>query len=310
MRCWLCSPVIEHISPSHLSFLLGAKQKGRITLTPRKCLVLDTLSKEEAAKKVMVIDSDLEGSTGLKVIHQKHPEVFVPSGIMERGTFLTAAVYNATREVPAVLFTLWGITSRLCSKSASILKQSACYNADKNPHLPSLHYGWYRRDLLRDVKKPCQQVEEAFAEDQLDYVDLNLEDMNIAGLSRLPSPPENPPTPSPARSPTPPTQFLSKHLGCSIQIPRRFIDYLPGSAIPLAHMPIKQPLCCAPPQREPTPSESSDEDPLFIEPPPADPFQTDPDSMGLYQVYPAHPTFIPPNNTSLINLTDAPTLEG
>ncbi|KAE9391490.1 transketolase [Gymnopus androsaceus JB14] len=34
------------------------------------------MSKEEAAKKVMVIDSDLEGSTGLKVIHQKHPEVF------------------------------------------------------------------------------------------------------------------------------------------------------------------------------------------------------------------------------------------
>jgi hypothetical protein len=31
------------------------------------------------------------------------------------------------------------------------------------------------RDLLRDMKKPRQQVEEAFAEDQLDYVDLNLE---------------------------------------------------------------------------------------------------------------------------------------
>ena len=55
-------------------------------------------AQEEAAKKVMVIDSesevyvcviprgideiqgDLEGSTGLKVIHQKHPEVFIPSG--------------------------------------------------------------------------------------------------------------------------------------------------------------------------------------------------------------------------------------
>lgn len=57
-------------------------------------LVLDKLSKEEASKKVMVIDSDLEGSTGLKVIHQKHPEVFVPSGIMERGNFSAAAGFG------------------------------------------------------------------------------------------------------------------------------------------------------------------------------------------------------------------------
>ncbi|KAF8824796.1 hypothetical protein HHX47_DHR7000184 [Lentinula edodes] len=56
--------------------------------------VLDRLGKEEAAKKVMVIDSDLEGSTGLKVIHQKHPEVFVPSGIMERGNFSAAAGFG------------------------------------------------------------------------------------------------------------------------------------------------------------------------------------------------------------------------
>ncbi|KAJ7760641.1 thiamine diphosphate-binding protein [Mycena maculata] len=57
-------------------------------------VVLDGLSKEEAARKVMVIDSDLEGSTGLKVIHQKHPEVFIPSGIMERGNFSAAAGFG------------------------------------------------------------------------------------------------------------------------------------------------------------------------------------------------------------------------
>ncbi|KXN84860.1 Transketolase-like protein 2 [Leucoagaricus sp. SymC.cos] len=57
-------------------------------------MVLDGLSKEEAASKVMVIDSDLEGSTGLKVIHQKHPEVFVPSGIMERGNYSAAAGFG------------------------------------------------------------------------------------------------------------------------------------------------------------------------------------------------------------------------
>ncbi|KAL6808403.1 thiamine diphosphate-binding protein [Trichoderma camerunense] len=56
--------------------------------------VLDTLSKDEAIRRVMVIDSDLEGSTGLKSIHTKHPEVFVPSGVMERGNFSAAAGFG------------------------------------------------------------------------------------------------------------------------------------------------------------------------------------------------------------------------
>ena len=38
--------------------------------------------------------ADLEGSTGLKVIHQKHPEVFIPSGIMERGNYSAAAGFG------------------------------------------------------------------------------------------------------------------------------------------------------------------------------------------------------------------------
>ncbi|TIA93054.1 hypothetical protein E3P81_01091 [Wallemia ichthyophaga] len=57
-------------------------------------MVLDKLSKEEAARRVMVIDSDLEGSTGLKGIHSAHPEVFVPSGVMERGNFSAAAGFG------------------------------------------------------------------------------------------------------------------------------------------------------------------------------------------------------------------------
>ncbi|KAJ7056718.1 thiamine diphosphate-binding protein [Mycena amicta] len=70
---------------------LGA---NRVVFGEAVNLVLDTLSKEEAAAKVMVIDSDLEGSTGLKVIHQKHPEVFIPSGIMERGNLSAAAGFG------------------------------------------------------------------------------------------------------------------------------------------------------------------------------------------------------------------------
>lgn len=57
--------------------------------------VNDVLDKNTERKKdVMVIDSDLEGSTGLKAIHQKHPDVFVPSGIMERGNFSAAAGFG------------------------------------------------------------------------------------------------------------------------------------------------------------------------------------------------------------------------
>ncbi|KAF5342777.1 hypothetical protein D9758_017113 [Tetrapyrgos nigripes] len=58
----------------------------------------DKLSKEKAKAKVMVIDSDLEGSTGLKSIHQKHPEVFVTSGIMERGNFSAAAGFDVDKD--------------------------------------------------------------------------------------------------------------------------------------------------------------------------------------------------------------------
>lgn len=56
--------------------------------------VLDGLSKQEAVSRVMVIDSDLAGSTGLKAIQSKHPEVFVASGVMERGNFSAAAGFG------------------------------------------------------------------------------------------------------------------------------------------------------------------------------------------------------------------------
>ena len=39
---------------------------------------------------------DLEGSTGLQVIHKNHSEVFVSSCIMERGNFSTAAGLHLT----------------------------------------------------------------------------------------------------------------------------------------------------------------------------------------------------------------------
>ncbi|KAJ3480560.1 hypothetical protein NLI96_g8261 [Meripilus lineatus] len=90
--------ILNNIKPQANPYLYigSTKELGatRVVFGESVNLVLDNLSKEEAANKVMVIDSDLEGSTGLKVIHQKHPEVFIPSGIMERGNFSAAAGFG------------------------------------------------------------------------------------------------------------------------------------------------------------------------------------------------------------------------
>jgi transketolase len=56
--------------------------------------VLGQMSAEERKAKVMVIDSDLEGSCGLKKIHDTFPEIFIPSGIMERGNLSAAAGFG------------------------------------------------------------------------------------------------------------------------------------------------------------------------------------------------------------------------
>ncbi|MGZ8192692.1 MAG: transketolase C-terminal domain-containing protein, partial [Methylobacter sp.] len=54
----------------------------------------ERMSEAERIEKVRVIDSDLEGSCGLKKIHDAHPEIFISSGIMERGNFSAAAGFG------------------------------------------------------------------------------------------------------------------------------------------------------------------------------------------------------------------------
>ncbi|MFZ4502830.1 MAG: transketolase C-terminal domain-containing protein [Methylovulum sp.] len=56
--------------------------------------VMSTMSEAERVEKVRVIDSDLEGSCGLHKIHKAYPEVFISSGIMERGNFSAAAGFG------------------------------------------------------------------------------------------------------------------------------------------------------------------------------------------------------------------------
>jgi transketolase C-terminal domain/subunit len=50
---------------------------------------------DKPASKVLVVDSDLEGSCGLHHIRKNHPEVYVHGGIMERNNYSVAAGFGS-----------------------------------------------------------------------------------------------------------------------------------------------------------------------------------------------------------------------
>lgn len=56
--------------------------------------IIEEMPKDERASKIMVIDSDLEGSTGLNTVGKRVPEVYVKGGVMERGNFSAAAGFG------------------------------------------------------------------------------------------------------------------------------------------------------------------------------------------------------------------------
>ncbi|PIE65479.1 MAG: transketolase [Desulfobacterales bacterium] len=57
------------------------------------CQILDGM--DAPASKVLVVDSDLEGSCGLHHIRKNHPAVYVHGGIMERNNFSVAAGFGS-----------------------------------------------------------------------------------------------------------------------------------------------------------------------------------------------------------------------
>ncbi|MBW4661298.1 MAG: transketolase [Drouetiella hepatica Uher 2000/2452] len=56
--------------------------------------ILEGMTAEDRKAKVVCIDSDLEGSCGLNKIHAAYPEIFISSGIMERGNISAAAGFG------------------------------------------------------------------------------------------------------------------------------------------------------------------------------------------------------------------------
>lgn len=78
--------------------------------------ILNRMSKQEKQEKVMVIDNDLEGSTGLNTIRKGHPDVFVSGGIMERGNISAAAGFGMAKGKQGIYSTFAAFLEMCCSE--------------------------------------------------------------------------------------------------------------------------------------------------------------------------------------------------
>jgi transketolase C-terminal domain/subunit/transketolase N-terminal domain/subunit len=82
--------------PSHSQEYLGSSGAGKNRDYFGKVVagIMDQMSPEERKDKVLVVDSDLEGSCGMHHIRAAHPECYISSGIMARGNFSAAAGFG------------------------------------------------------------------------------------------------------------------------------------------------------------------------------------------------------------------------
>lgn len=112
--------ILQSLTPSASPYLYtgSTKEKDacRVQFGKAVNIVLDKMSKEDVKSKVICIDSDLEGSTGLKAIHQSHPEIFIPSGIMERGNFCAAAGFGFEKGKVGIFSTFSAFLEMCCSE--------------------------------------------------------------------------------------------------------------------------------------------------------------------------------------------------
>jgi len=84
-------------APKNDAVFLGSSDKwdaNRNVFGDAAVAILGRMSAAERHEKVRVVDSDLEGSCGLFKIHAAYPDIFISSGIMERGNFSAAAGFG------------------------------------------------------------------------------------------------------------------------------------------------------------------------------------------------------------------------
>mmetsp|Transcript_82863 Transcript_82863/g.208759 ORF Transcript_82863/g.208759 Transcript_82863/m.208759 type:complete len:679 (+) Transcript_82863:63-2099(+) len=73
-------------------------------------------SAEERKRRIVVIDSDLEGSCGLGKIRAKCPEVYISSGVMERGNFSACAGFGFKSDRQAIFGTFAAFQEMMISE--------------------------------------------------------------------------------------------------------------------------------------------------------------------------------------------------
>jgi transketolase len=79
--------------------------------------ILDAMPEDERKRTFLAIDSDLEGSTGLKGIRQAHPEVCINGGVQERGNFSAAAGFGFEKGKQAVFSTFSAFLEMIVSEA-------------------------------------------------------------------------------------------------------------------------------------------------------------------------------------------------
>jgi len=80
--------------------------------------ILDRMSgDDERRSRLLVVDSDLEGSTGLNTIRKEHPEVCVNGGVQERGNFSAAAGFGYEKGKQGIFSTFSAFLEMIISEA-------------------------------------------------------------------------------------------------------------------------------------------------------------------------------------------------
>ncbi len=79
--------------------------------------ILDGMSKEERIASLLVVDSDLAGSTGLNNIMKAHPEVCINGGVQERGNFSAAAGFGFAKGKQGIFSTFSAFLEMIISEA-------------------------------------------------------------------------------------------------------------------------------------------------------------------------------------------------
>ena len=107
-------------APKNTREFLGSSKempKNRDEFGKIVCEILADMTPEERKAKVVVVDSDLEGSCGLHHIRKAYPEVFVPGGIAERNNFSAAAGFGFEGERQGIFGTFSAFLEMVISEA-------------------------------------------------------------------------------------------------------------------------------------------------------------------------------------------------